>query len=70
MCLEHQSIKSKKTVSSWQRKEAEGTPQKKLLAPTTLNDMAILANAPTQAKTLLHSLEQAATGIGLHFKFT
>ena len=28
--------------------------------------MAILANAPAQAETLLHSLEQAATGIGLH----
>ena len=26
----------------------------------------ILANAPAQAETLLHSLEQAATSIGLH----
>ena len=26
----------------------------------------ILANTPNQAKTLLHSLERAATGIGLH----
>ena len=30
------------------------------------DDIAILANAPAQAETLLHSLEQAATGIGLH----
>ena len=30
------------------------------------NDIAILANTPNQAETLLHSLEQAATGIGLH----
>ena len=30
------------------------------------DDIALLANAPTQAKTLLHSLEQAAAGIGLH----
>ena len=29
-------------------------------------DKAILANAPDQAETLLHSLEQAAAGIGLH----
>ena len=29
------------------------------------DDVAILANTPTQAETLLHSLEQAATGIGL-----
>ena len=30
------------------------------------NDIAILANAPAQAETLLHSLERAARGIGLH----
>ena len=28
--------------------------------------MAILANAPAQAETLLHSLERATVGIGLH----
>ena len=30
------------------------------------NDIALLANTPAQAETLLHSLERAATGIGLH----
>ena len=30
------------------------------------DDTAILANAPAQAETLLHSLERAAAGIGLH----
>ena len=30
------------------------------------DDIALLANAPTLAKTLLHSLERAAVGIGLH----
>ena len=30
------------------------------------DDIALLANAPTQVKTLLHSLEWAAAGIGLH----
>ena len=30
------------------------------------NNIALLANAPTQAETLLHSLEWAAAGIGLH----
>ena len=30
------------------------------------NDIAILANTPTQAETLLHSLERASAGIGLH----
>ena len=30
------------------------------------NDIAMLANTPNQAETLLHSLERAAAGIGLH----
>ena len=30
------------------------------------DDIAILANASAQAETLLHSLERAAAGIGLH----
>ena len=30
------------------------------------NDIALLANVTAQAKTLLHSLEHAAAGIGLH----
>ena len=30
------------------------------------DDIALLANAPAQAETLLHSLERAAAGIGLH----
>ena len=30
------------------------------------DDIAVLANTPNQAETLLHSLERAAAGIGLH----
>ena len=30
------------------------------------DDLALLANTPNQAETLLHSLERAAAGIGLH----
>ena len=30
------------------------------------DDIALLANAPTQAESQLHSLEQAAGDIGLH----
>ena len=30
------------------------------------DDIAFLANTPTQAESLLHSLKQAASGIGLH----
>ena len=33
---------------------------------TDADYIAILANTPNQAETLLHSLEQAAAGIGLH----
>ena len=30
------------------------------------DDITLLANTPAQAETLLHSLERAAAGIGLH----
>ena len=30
------------------------------------NDIALMANTPTQAETLLHNLERTAAGIGLH----
>ena len=30
------------------------------------DNIAILANTPNKAETLLHSLERAAAGIGLH----
>ena len=44
---------------------------RRYLAKTITNtdyadDIALLANTPNQAKTLLHSSEQAAAGIGLH----
>ena len=53
-------------ASSWQRKEAEGTPAKGITDADYADDIALLANTPNQAETLLHSLERAATGIGLH----
>ena len=59
--LEHRSIKSEKTASSCQRKEA-----KTITDADYANDIAILANTPNQAETLLHSLERAAAGIGHH----
>ena len=33
---------------------------------SVVDDITILANAPNQAETLLHSLERANAGIGLH----
>ena len=53
-------------ASSWQGKEAEVTLQIQLPTPTTPMT-ALLANTPNKAETLLHSSEQAAAGIGLHF---
>ena len=32
----------------------------------SIDDIVLLANAPTQAETLLHNLKQADAGIGLH----
>ena len=43
-------------VSSWQRKEAEDTLHKQLWT-LTMSMTVLLANIPTQAETLLHSLE-------------
>ena len=53
-------------ASSWQRKEADGTPQKTITDADYADDIALLGNTPNQAETLLHSLERAAVGIGLH----
>ena len=40
--------------------------RKKITNADYADDIAILANTPNRAETLLHSLEQAAAGIGLH----
>ena len=53
-------------MSSWQRKEAEGTPSKTIPDTDYANDIAILANTPAEAETLQHCLERAAAGIGFH----
>ena len=41
-------------------------PAKTITNADYTDDIAILANTPNQAETLLHSLERAAEGIGLH----
>ena len=48
------------------KKSSRRYPAKSITDADYADDIAILANAPTQAETLLHSLERAATGIGLH----
>ena len=48
------------------KKRSRRYPAKTITDADYADDIAILANTPNQAKTLLHSLEQAAAGIGLH----
>ncbi len=40
-------------------------PKKTITDADYADDIAILANTPNQAETLLHSLERATAGIGL-----
>ena len=48
------------------KKRIRRHPAKTITDADYADDIAILANTPDQAETLLHSLERAATGIGLH----
>ena len=48
------------------KKRSRRYPAKTITNADYADDIAILANTPNQAEVLLHSLEQAATGIGLH----
>ena len=48
------------------KKRSRRYPAKTITDADFANDIALLANATGQAETLLHSLERAAAGIGLH----
>ena len=48
------------------KKRSRRYPAKTITNDDYADDIAILANPPNQAETLLHSLERAAAGIGLH----
>ena len=48
------------------KKRSRRYPAKTITDADYANDIAILANTPNQAETLLHSLERAAAGFGLH----
>ena len=48
------------------KKRSRRYPAKAITDTDNADDIAILANAPNQAETLLHSLEQPTEGIGLH----
>ena len=48
------------------KKRSKRYPAKTITDSDYADDLASLANTPNQAETLLHSLERAAAGIGLH----
>ena len=48
------------------KKRSRRYPAKTITDADYADDIAILVNTPDQAETLLHSLERAAAGIGLH----
>ena len=48
------------------KKRSRRYPAKTITDADYADDIAILANTAKQAETLLHSLERAAAGIGLH----
>ena len=48
------------------KKRSRRYPAKTISYAYYTDDIPILANAPAQAETLLHSLELAAAGIGFH----
>ena len=48
------------------KRRSKRYPAKTITDADNADDLALLANTPNQAETLLHSLERAAAGIGLH----
>ena len=52
--------------NSTAKAKLKATNQQTITDADYADDIAILANAPAQAETILHSLERAAAGIGLH----
>ena len=48
------------------KKRSRRYPAKTITDADYADDIALLANTPKQAETLLHNLERAAAGIGLH----
>ena len=48
------------------KKRSRRYPTKTITNADSADDIVLLANAPTMAETILHCLERAAAGIGLH----
>ena len=55
-----------KMANEWSRRY----PAQTIMDADYADDIALLANTPVQAETLLHSLKSAADGIGVHANAT
>ena len=58
--------KIQQSVFKLTKERSRKYPAKTITDADYADDIALLANTPAQAETLLHSLEQATTDIGLH----
>ena len=58
--------KIKENSFELRKKSSRRYPAKTITDADYADEIAILANAPAQVETLLHSLERATAGIGLH----
>ena len=70
ICLDnvHRSLINKIRENGFEltKKRSKRYPAKTITDTDYTDDIALLANMPNQAETLLHSLERAAAGINLH----
>ncbi len=67
ICLDSVIIDKMKENDFKLRKERSSRyPTQTITDADNANEIALLANTPAQAETLLHSLERAAAGVGLH----
>ena len=69
ICLDYAlrtSIYNEEKSFELTKKRSRRYPAKTITATDYADDIAILANAPAQAETQLHSLERATAGIGVH----
>ena len=69
ICLDYvlrTSIDKTKNGFKLTKERSRSNPAKTITDADYADDIALLVNAPGPAETLLHSLERAAAGIGLH----
>ena len=66
ICLDYMICRSTKSEKMASKKRSKMYPAKTIIDADYADDLALQANTPNQAETLLHSSERAAASIGLH----